>query len=201
MGPSEREAGKTERKKEGKEVTSCALLTASVEKKQDLEDISGGTDGSKWKKGAKPNAHSNSGLEHSNPRPPLQSIPNESFTPSLKTPLPAHLVSVTSSPQEIEAASSYFVGELSLEALKHQECQPQRSHVTSEPDDRCTEPGMNPQLLTPPPSGHRPRFQDRPRKRGRDIDMDIPNVRIKRFRADLQIWQDEDIGPDVVNLT
>ncbi len=207
MGPPEREPGKTESKKEGREVTSCVLLATKVAKPKDFEDISGGTDGMKSKKRAKPNVHSNSGLDstlpllHSTPRPPLQSIPNESFTPSLKTPLPAHLVSVTSSPEEIEKVSSFFVGELSLEALKHKECQQQRSHVTSESDERCTEPGINQQLLTPPPSGHRPRFQDRPRKRGLDIDVDIRGTRIKRFRADLQIWQDEDIGPDVVDST
>lgn len=196
----EPEAGQGEMvgRKDGKEVTSCVPLMANVQKIEDMEN--NGMDDRKAKRCPEPNMPSDSGLASSllvlqaRIRAPLQTILNESLQPSLKASLVTDSAQVTMRPRETGTVSPYFVGNPNTGPVSDDACQQRLSPVTTGSDQGPKESNMNQQLMTPPPSGHRARFEDLTHKRGRAVEMDFPHTPAKRFKADLKIWQDEDIG-------
>lgn len=200
MSGPEINRGDTVSRKDAKGITLCAPLMAKVRKRDDdLENDE--MDGRKAKRIAKSNVSSDFDLKSSQlvsparPRPPLQTILNETLHPSSKASLAADSARSAMGRQEIDKISPYFVEKLYSVASRDDECHQQLRPATSKPVQGPIESVTNQQLMTPPPSGHRIKYQDLSRKRRcHTTEMDFQHTPAKRFKADLKIWEDEDIG-------
>lgn len=128
-------------------------------------------------------------------RAPLQTIVNESVEPLLNAPHPAKSTQVTMRPRETGTVSPYFRGKSNTGPASNEGCHQQTSLAIANAEKEFGELNQNQQLMTPPPSGRGPSSEGQPKKRRRAEDPDLLYTPVKRFKADLNIWQDEqDIG-------
>lgn len=121
----------------------------------------------------------------------LRRVLNEPTQPSLNA---RHVVKSTQAatrPRETGTVSPYFVGKSDTGLISKEEWRQQLSSVTTKAEKQPKEANMNQQLMSPPPSGRKAPSEGRPYKRGRPEDVDVLNTPSKRFKADINIWQDE----------
>ena len=171
-------------------VISCKSSTVNALKMEDQEND--GVNDQKAKRCPDPSMSSDCGMTSSLPvfklrlRAPFRTILNESTRPALNVPPAAESAQVGMKPRETGTVSPYFV--------RNPDTGPgcQQQHTA---EQVIQESSVNQQLLTPPPSGRRKAsLGDVPYKRRRFEEMDYLNTPVKRFKADLKIWQDEDMG-------
>lgn len=187
-------------RKDAKGITSRSPFREKKRKIDDLEnDI---VDGRKAKRRivklnvlSHPELKSSQLISPARSRPPLQTILNETLHPSSKTYSVADSARSAMGRYETGKVSPYFVEKLYSGASREEECHQQLSLAISKPAQGPIESITNQQLLTPPPSSHRTRFQDLPRKRRYSTaEMDFQHTPAKLSKAGLKIWEDEDIG-------
>lgn len=180
-------------RKDGKGVTSCEYRMEDMENnKVKVQKAMSCRD---------PNISSDFGLTPSllgfqtRIRAPLRTILNESSQPSLNAPPAADLAQVALRPRETGTISPYFGGNLNTKPVSGERFQRQFSPISTKAEQWPQELNMNQQLITPPPSGRKASSGNLPSKRYRGAEeMDFLNTPVKRLKADLRIWQDEDTG-------
>lgn len=185
-------------RKDGRGIISCEFLMENASKTEDGEND--GVDCQKIKRCPNPNMRSDlgmpSGLAESprRKRAPLRTILNESIESSLNAPLAAKSAQATMRPRETGTVSPYFMGKPNIELVSNKGWQQQQqlNQATTKAEQGSEESNVNQQLMTPPPSSRKAPLDGLPYKRYRTEEMDLLDTPVKRFKADLSIWQDED---------
>ena len=190
--------GEIIRRKDAKEIISIEPLKTNVPNLEDMEN-----DGANTPKATSfPDRHLALGLEFtSSPagsprkiRAPLRTVINESIQPLLNTPLAKRSKQVTMISRETGTVSPYFTGKSNVVLVSNEGWHQQFNPAATKAEKGRRESNTNQQLMTPPPSGRGPSSDYQTKKRRRAEDTDLKYTPVKRFKADLNIWQDEDIG-------
>lgn len=195
--------GEIIRRKDAKEMISIEPLKTKVPKLEDVENEGANTP--KMKIFPDRQMASGFGLTSSpagsprKTRAPLRTMINESVQPLPNGPLAEKSTQVTMRSRETGTVSPFFTGKSNTGPVSNEGWHQHSNLATTKAGKGSRESNTNQQLITPPPSGRGPSSECQPKKRHRTEDTDLLYTPVKRFKADLSIWQDEDIGSSLAH--